>query len=166
LGVGAKYLDTGLQSETKKRRAVQCAARRLKNANRRRREAFSMTTFDPKRMAQYRAQLEAAGFRRTSLYLSAQTRALLSTKRLRGECASGTLNRLLTDSAAASRPLDDSPLAWEQRIRDAQRRIRNSKRAARANRPYTVAIKIYRKDGSGVRVTADSIEPFDALPEP
>lgn len=87
-----------------------------------------MTT-NAERLKKYRAKMNAAGFKRLSLYAAPELDALLIRERQSGECMGRTLERLLLGQAA-KRP--DYYTREEMAARAA-------KRAARLNRPNGMA---------------------------
>ncbi|MGF6601437.1 hypothetical protein P3T23_006179 [Paraburkholderia sp. GAS448] len=124
-----------------------------------------MTTFDPERMVAHRELLRAANFKRVSFFLCDESRRMLAAQRRRGESLSNALNRLLSNTSGCAR--NESPedaREFARRVQHARNEILHSLRPSNTNGPYTLAVCVLRPDGSGVRVTPDSIEPFDTLP--
>ncbi|MBC8739026.1 hypothetical protein F6X40_19930 [Paraburkholderia sp. UCT31] len=119
------------------------------------------STFD-ERMKRHRQMLKTAGFSRVSLYVSGEARAALAAQRERGESMSKAFNRLVSRACGVARDeTPDEARDFERRVRHARNEILHSLRPGNKNGPYTVAIKVYRLNGTGIRVTRDSLEPFD-----
>ena len=57
------------------------------------------TTTNAERLKKYRAKMDAAGFKRLSLYAAPELDALLIRERQSGECMGRTLERLLLGQA-------------------------------------------------------------------
>jgi hypothetical protein len=119
-------------------------------------------TFDPERMAAHRAMLEAAGYTRSSIYLSPIARRVVESNRRRGETLTIVINRLIVgERPEPPRETAAEAREWQRRIRRAQNEIRHSRRAATWGGPITLSHTLYREDRKGgAIVTADDAIEF------
>lgn len=90
---------------------------------------MTTTTTNAERLKKYRAKMDAAGFKRLSLYAAPELDALLRRERQPSECMGRTLERLLLGQAI-KRP------DYYTRVEMA---ARAAKRAARLNRSNGMA---------------------------
>ncbi|TDR04346.1 hypothetical protein [Paraburkholderia silvatlantica] len=116
-----------------------------------------------KAMALRRARLADEGYKRVSVFLSAEVRRVIAGNRRLGESPSGTINRLLTAGGGDSPHCVERPAEarrWEKLIQRAQNEIRHSQRPSNTRGPRTLSMRILRPDGSGWFVTADDAWEF------
>ena len=124
-----------------------------------------MTTSDfDERMQRHRELLASANFKRVSYFMCEEARRELAAQRRRGESLSSTLNRLLLARGCARNESAEETRDFERRVKHARNVILHSLQPSNRSGQYTVAVRVLRPDGSGVRVTADSVEPFDTQP--
>ena len=126
-----------------------------------------MTTFDPERMAAHRAKLEAAGYTRSSVYLSPIARRLVESNRRRGETLTIVVNRLIVgDRQEPPRETAAEAREWLRRIRSAQNELKHAQHAAQWGQPFITRVWLKASNGRWWEVSPADVRPIEGEPPP